>query len=259
MDWKLLSKADAGQITGQWNQMSADKFNELILNWDAKISSGLNEDYRLLREDILLAKQKINDKVDTSEEYKTKKGYYMDLFLAKELYQILQKYDFSLRMASNDQVWIYLCIKVFPDLVYSRYPGTDKKDSDGTIIHLNINEERFWKTKRRIYLKVLWWYIYLSLQKNENGKEDLDETVKILMSNSTDEIVQLVERSGTAGYRVDVYRSLMRYYADHRDRYDNRVFRKVMVLNTARTRIVEPDLLEGGVETYVKELFDYFE
>ena len=30
-----------------------------------------------------------------------------------------------------------------------------------------------------------------------------------------------------------------------------------MVLNTAKTQIVEPDLIEGGVQVYVKELFEF--
>ena len=32
-----------------------------------------------------------------------------------------------------------------------------------------------------------------------------------------------------------------------------------MVLNTARAQVVEPLLVRGGVKTYVKELFEYFD
>ena len=161
-------------------------------------------------------------------------------------------------MASNDQVWIYLCVKVFPDLIHNRYPGHKLKTESG-VVQRNINDERFWKTRRRIYLKVLWWYVYLSLQFSKDGKEDLSKTYEVLKDNSTDEIVQIVERSGSAGYRVDVYRALMKYYADNRDRYDNKRFRQVMVLNTAKTQIVEPLLMAGGIEEYIKELFEYFD
>ena len=155
-------------------------------------------------------------------------------------------------------MWIYLCVKVFPDLIHNRYPGHKLKTELG-VIQRNINEERFWKTRRRIYLKVLWWYVYLSLQFSEDGREDLSKTYEVLKDNSTDEIVQIVERSGSAGYRVDVYRALMKYYADNRDRYDNKRFRQVMVLNTAKTQIVEPLLMAGGIEEYIKELFEYFD
>ena len=101
----------------------------------------------------------------------------------------------------------------------------------------------------------MWWYIYLSIQNEDSC--DLKLTLKVLERNTTDEIVQLVERSGTAGYRVEVYREIMKYYSEHRDKYDNSAFRKVMVLNTAKTKVVEPALIEGGVSEYVKELFNY--
>ena len=159
-------------------------------------------------------------------------------------------------MASNDQVWMYLCVKIFPDIVHDRYRGTKVK-SENSIVERNVNEERFWKTRRRIYLKVIWWYIYLSMQMDEKGQDDLMATFNILKDNSTDEIVQIVERSGAAGYRVDVYREIMKYYSANRDKYDNTKFRQVMVLNTAKTQVVEPDLIEGGVHVYVKELFEF--
>ena len=56
---------------------------------------------------------------------------------------------------------------------------------------------------------------------------------------------------------MDVYREIMKYYSANRDKYDNTKFRQVMVLNTAKTQVVEPDLIEGGVYVYVKELFEF--
>ena len=153
---------------------------------------------------------------------------------------------------------MYLCVNVFPDIVHQRYPGSKIKTKE-EVKDLNVNEDRFWKSKRRIYLKVLWWYIYLSLQFDKNEKEDFNLTYKILLNNTTDEVVQLVERAGSAGYRVDVCREIMNYYYLNRDKYDNKTFRKVMVLNTARTKVVEPLLVHGGFKAYVKELFDYFD
>ena len=89
----------------------------------------------------------------------------------------------------------------------------------------------------------------------EDGTSDLATTARMLRNNSTDEIVQIVERSGTSGYRVEVYREIMRYYSNNRDKYGNEIFRRVMVLNTARSRVVEPELVNGGVRAYVKGLF----
>ena len=258
MQWEILSKTDAKQITAPWQDMTKEKFDLMVSEWPVSIPQKLNDEYRQLRKDVMQAYTAAREAVLADSNMASKKEYYTDLRFALSFYDVLKKYDFSLRMASNDQVWIYLCVKVFPDLVHNRYPGSKVKTESG-VVQRNINEERFWKTRRRIYLKVLWWYIYLSLQFGEDGKEDFSRTFDVLKDNSTDEIVQIVERSGPAGYRVDVYRTLMKYYAENRDRYDNKRFRKVMVLNTARTQIVEPLLMAGGIEEYIKELFEYFD
>ena len=256
MEWKVLSKMDASSATGTWQHMSKDAFTDMVASWREKLNEDVPEEYQDLRREVLEAYDNAKHKVRDNEEFRKKKDYFTDLFFAIDFYEIMKKNDFSLRMASNDQVWMYLCVIVFPDIVHDRYKGTKVKTDNG-IVEKNINEERFWKTRRRIYLKVLWWYIYLSMQIDENGSDDIDTTIRILKDNSTDEIVQIVERSGIAGYRVDVYRELMKYYSENRDRYDNAAFRKVMVLNTAKTKVVEPDLIEGGVQIYVKELFEF--
>ena len=258
MQWEVMSKADAAQMTGIWQGLGKDEFESMVSGWELTIPGNLNAEYANLRKEILDAHKKAINEVNTDPFLKFKKEYFTDLKFGIYLYSILEKYGFSVRMASNDQIWMYLCVKVFPDIVHSRYPGAKVKTENG-IEYRNINEERFWKTRRRIYLKVLWWYIYLSMQLRDNGTEDLEKTFDILSENSTDEIVQIVERSGPAGYRIDVYRELMKFYAEHRDKYDNRVFRQVMVLNTAKTQIVEPMLMSGGIESYVRELFEYFE
>ena len=257
MQWEVMSKTDAAQMTGVWQGLSKNEFESMVSGWEAAIPESLNEDYTNLRKEIVEAHKKATEEVNTEASFKSKKEYFTDLKFGIYLFTILKKYGFSVRMASNDQVWMYLCVKVFPDIVHSRYPGMRIKTENG-IVYKNINEERFWKTRRRIYLKVLWWYIYLSMQLKEDGTEDLEKTFDVLAGNSTDEIVQIVERSGPAGYRVDVYRELMRFYAGNRDKYDNKTFRQVMVLNTAKTQIVEPLLMTGGIETYVRGLFEYF-
>ncbi len=257
MQWELMSKMDAAQITGSWQGLDKESFDKLVNSWEQTIPETLNEEYQKLRTELLNAYKKAKQEVENNSEMKGKKDYYTDLLFALYQYDILKSHGFSVRLASNDQIWIYLCVRVLPDIVHSRYRGTKVK-TEGGVEYRNVNEERFWRTRRRIYLKVLWWYIYLSLQLDDTGKEDLEQTFKVLKDNSTDEVVQIVERSGAAGYRVDVYREIMNYYAHNRDKYDNKRFRHVMVLNTARTQIVEPLLMDGGVKTYVRELFEYF-
>lgn len=258
MQWEIISKTDAAQETAVWQSKDIVAFNTMVTEWPDNISKSLGDDYLKLRNEVIEVYRQVRTGLENDSSLKKRKDYLTDLIFGVQFYQILKKYGFNVRTASNDQVWFYLGVKVFPDIVYDRYPGSKVKTDSGTEFR-NVNEDRYWKTRRRIYLKVIWWYIYLSLQTDEQGNEDLKKTRFILKDNSTDEIVQIVERSGTAGYRVEVYRELMNFYSLHRDIYDNKRFRQVMVLNTARTQIVEPALMEGGIQAYVKELFEYFD
>lgn len=258
MEWKIMSKTEAAAETENWLAMERTEFKKLVHSWGDNIIQNLDEDYIKLRMSVLDVCEQCKKKMADNSAYSKKKDYFFDLFFGIELYKIFEQFGFNIRMASNDQIWIYLSVKVFPDLVYCRYPGGKVKTNYG-LEYRNINVERFYKSKRRIYLKVIWWYIYLSLQKDQNGMPDYDKTLDILRNNSTDEIVQIVERSGKTGYRTEVYRGLMRFYANHRNIYDNKRFRQVMVLNTARTQVVEPELMINGVEAYIEELFTYFD
>lgn len=255
MNWSLLSKIDAASVTSVWQQMDKADFEAMVLIWNNIILEEIPESYVQMRKDVINAYNETKITVQENTEYRKKKDYYTDLIFGIKLYLIMQQYNMGVRIASNDQVWMYLCVKVFPDIVCDRFPGGKIKAPDGSVITKNIPEDRFWKERRRIYLKTLWWYIYLSLQ--EDDSSDLKNTFKVLEKNTTDEIVQLVERSGAVGYRVDVYREIMKYYSEHRDKYGNKEFRQVMVLNTAKTKVVEPELVEGGVSRYVKSLFDF--
>ena len=102
---------------------------------------------------------------------------------------------------------------------------------------------------------MLWWYIYLSWQGSEK------DTITVLKDNSTDEILQLVDRCGRGGYRVDLYRALMLQNSklDPIDRRRRQLFRKMMVLNTARVQVIEPELTVGGNIGYAESLSKYFQ
>ena len=156
------------------------------------------------------------------------------------MYETLNnKYGMNVRLASTAGIWRYLSVCVVPDLVEKRY-GTDHPD-------------RFWKKPKRLWLRVLWWYIYLSWQGTAR------QTIEVLKDNSTDEILQLVDRCGRGGYRVELYRAMMKKHGelDPVERRRNELFRKMMVLNTARVQVVEPALVDRGEEGYVDSLIDY--
>lgn len=242
-----MNKKEASNRTQALNSMDNTEFNKMRNGWAQILLNENKDDYRKIREEGYAAFCKVQNIILGNSEYKKKEDYYIDLFFGLEMYFILKKFGMGLRIASEDKVWIYLCTNVFPDIIYKRY-GKDNK----------ISEDRVWKSSRRIYLKVLWWYIHLSLQKGDS-EEALEATKSILINNSTDEIVQLVERSGRFGYRVDLYREIMKVYSTINVKGSKRnIFRKVMVLNTARTAVVEPSLTRDGVPGYVKGLFSHF-
>lgn len=252
MEWERLSRIDAHAVTDIWQQKEKDDFDAMVSCWDNIIREDIPKKYLSLRDDVVNAYFETKKVIQTKAEYRKRKDYYTDLMFGLRLYQIMEQYKLGVRNASNDQVWIFLCVRVFPDIVYDRFPRTTTNTSNESE-YKNVNEDRYWN--KRIYLKTIWWYIHLSIQNEDTC--DLKLTFKTLERNTTDEIVQLVERPGLAGYRVEVCREIMKYYSEHRAKYDNSAFRKVMVLNTAKTKVLEPALVDGGISEYVKELFEY--
>ena len=250
MEWKLMNKSEARELAKKWEEMPEEEFSAMVSEWDDTILADCNDDYKNIRKDVLEMYLQAQEELASKTEYKNKADYYGDLFFALRFYFAMKKYGFDIRQASEDKIWIYLNMKVLPDIINKRFSKKDKR----------VNDDRYWKVSRRLYFKTLWWYIHLTLQERDTLAETIAETKKILMDNTTDEVVQIVERSGRAGYRVDVYREIMRYYGvDLQCDKKAKVLRKVMVLNTAKTSLLEPDLVAGGIKGYVKGLFTYFE
>lgn len=227
MEWKVISKNECEKIMGNWKsigEVQADAPSQFI-----PLRDRLLQIFHSIKEELNI------DKVKGRE-------YEFDLRFSLELYLTLNnEFKVSEYEASNDSFWIFLSMKVIPDIVSWRW-GIDA-------------ESRFFKQSRRIWLKVSWWYIHLSWQGSK------EETFQILKDNTTDEVVQLVERSGSSGYRVKLCRQIMRYYGrqpvEIRSRNSN-LFRGIMKLNTARLAVIEPALCEGEEEGYVKDLFSRF-
>ena len=195
----------------------------------------LTDDYNKIRNEILAI----------YEEVKDKKDYELDLYFGVKLYSYFNMIKgFNMRLASNDDFWRYLSLKVIPDIVAQRW-GVD-------------NASHYYERGTRIWLKSIWWYIHLSWQSDE------ESTIEILKNNTTDEILNLVERAGRHGYYLNVYRNIMYFFAKipQERRYiategkSDRLFRRIMKLNTARCIVIEPPLYLGGEREYVKDLFN---
>ena len=169
-----------------------------------------------------------------------RKDYVTDVEMGINLYEYLNSQEwFNLRLAADDSFWRTLTVLIVPNLVAKRW-GVD-------------NCDRYYKKSRRIWLKEIWWYVYLSLVPTR-----LDKTRDILMSDkcTTDTIEQLVGRPGGDGYNVKLYRKIMEFYAKVQCKGSaSDLLRSVMKLNTARVMIMEPELYSGGIEGYVKSLF----
>lgn len=218
-----------------YNNNQAEKDFELIqANSDKIMDITISNEFLNLRNTLLKSRDTIYDKYHIDEKGIDSYKYAFDLEFGLDLYQILQQFfNFTNRDASNDDVWRYLSIKVIPDIVHSRY---------------GLSNVRYYKLARRIWLKQIYWYIHLAWQ------GDKETTFNILKNNTTDTIMNIVERPGK-GYNIELIREILRQYPSYDDSSRN-ILRRVLVFNTALSKSASPEFIEGGIETYVKNLFD---
>lgn len=156
-----------------------------------------------------------------------------DIQMGLALYRILKERGFGIRHAADEGIWRYLSLVVLPDYVKSRW---DK-----------AQEARFWSDRSRIWLRAVWWFVHLSWQGDDAS------TRASVDGMSTDDVVQIVERPGRRGFRVDLYRAMVR--AAGARPQGQRKIRQLMKLNTATVVMVEPSAYSGGVSEYVEALY----
>lgn len=206
---------------------------------DAKYTlPSIDPEYESIRKDI----GALYEKVKSTNDYQT------DVAMGLELYNYFENIEeFSLRVVANDDFWRYLSVKVVPHIVADRWG--------------EANDDHFWKKGVRIWLRSIWWYVYLSWGRT------IEDTRSILLSPNfnTDTILNLVERSGRDGTFIKVYRLIMHYFSRlPKQKIDSfkqstpgrtDLFRAIMVLHTARSVVIDPALYLGGEQEYVKSLF----
>jgi hypothetical protein len=156
-----------------------------------------------------------------------------DIKVGLALYKLLREAGMDMRTAADDGWWRFLSLRVLPDLVKSRWEGAPPV--------------RFWVGRSRIWLRAVWWTVHLTWQGSE------ENTQKVLEDVTTDTVVQLVERPGKGGFRVDLTRQIFRVRRSRKPSQDQ--FRAIMKLNTAQIVLKEPMLCEGGLFGYVDGLF----
>lgn len=173
------------------------------------------------------------------------KVYPIDIEVGLASYAYLDEHGFDAVDAANDDIWRYISTKVIPDLTYLRYP---KPEQESLEQGRRINRKRFFSQTRRIWIKTLWWYVYLSWQGSP------EETRAVIENNGADAINKFIETPGK-GYRVDVYRQLMKCYSKLPGKRD-KLFAAITKLNGAQCRNIEPALMPGGIDGYCDMLLN---
>ena len=178
--------------------------------------------------------------------------YGIDLEMGKEVVRVLHDFDFSPRDASDDEIWLYFNRYVVPDIILDRFRKTQTERKPKLV------PDRFYENSRRFYLKMLWWYYYISWQDSgESWEKSLDKTFEMLKSNMSNDISQLIERAGD-GYSIPVDKEiLVQYSALTRVGIgSDRLLSKVLKLNIVYMQTIEPELIPSGIEGYVRGLFE---
>lgn len=250
--WIELNKYDSREIFEKLKNNSV--FDNYNVDQDKKFYKKNVDTYYLgLYEKLHKQYDDVKRRLAYDSDFKQKRLYGIDLLFGIELYHILNDYGFTAYNACNDDIWRYLSLRVIPDIVYQRW---------------GLAEARYYKTPNRIWLKYIWWYVYLSLYFNEkNGEIDYDKTEEILTKFNSDYALQIVDRSGSRGFNIDFTRKLVikLYQNDDLINQNNKLkykeksrddtLRNIMKLYTARSKIFDLQLYEGGIDGYINDLF----
>ena len=231
MGLKSLNRAEAKKIYEEWLSGAPDY---PLPSVDIK--------YLDIREKIDEFDAEVRDEIE--QKGLKKSDYYLDSHLGLKLYEYLGSLpDFNMRTASDDGFWRFLSVQVSPDIVGKRY-GRE-------------NDSHYYSRATRIWFRAMWWFIHLSWQGSYNETKALIENPNM----TTDTVLNLVERAGRRGTYVEAYRRIVYYYnkvstADVKRGAGQRdLFRDVMILNTARMQVIDPELFTGGLDGYAKSLY----
>lgn len=243
MNWERMDRKSAREF---YNKLKNEKsyMAEVITSLS---NSNLNEPYASIRNKL---KRKLEIAIDktTKHEYRTRSAEYsVDLDMAEEIFRVMSEYGMTARDAADEEVWIYLSVKVIPDIIIDRFKWSEKK-----LAH----EDRFYANSRRIYPSMLWWYYYISYQ--DSSSDPITATHQILINNQSDDISQLIERAGSGGYPIKIYKQIMTEYGKRLmdGRKPENLLSRALKLNIVQMQSLEPELMYDGIESYVYDLFE---
>lgn len=253
MKWLELNQVDARE---RYESLLENDFRDsyilstLTSQSEKKLRYQLTDAY----EEII---SQINDGINNGKLNYSKKKYYTDCYFGIELFKILRSFKFQLHDASNINIWRYISLYIIPDLVLERH---------------GQKEKYFYSIPNRIWLRTIWWYCMLSMQTQivDNKKVyAYDKTLKVIQEFNTDYILNIVDRSGSDGFRIQLVREIITQFYERREEIkkyfnndasisDKEFPRKIMLLNVARLEVYEPMTYDGGIKGYVKDLFDFY-
>lgn len=252
MDWKLLEKDKARATLKEIEDLNESEFFNYRKKWTDLIANSLTNEYLELRKEIIQAYQEAE--VIAEKDGGNKKIYYFDAAFCIKVYKILNSYGMNVRHASCNKIWYYINVKVLPDIIYKRFK---KEISDNP---KRINYDRYIDISRRLYFKSLWWYAHLSAQFDSKNEIDEAKTLEVLKPQTTDTIAQLVERSGSLGYRVDFSRALLLKLTEDlpsKVAKQEEFLRGIMCMYTATTPVVEPGFVDSNKDVALKKYIEY--
>ena len=173
------------------------------------------------------------------------KEYDIDLNLGLDLFDYLNsRSEFTQTIECDDDFWRNVAIYAIPDVIAKR--------------HKTMNSAYYYSKNLRTYPSAIYWYINLSWQGNR------EDTYNILKNNSTDEIMQMVERPSTIGINLELNRKIMKKFSELPldkkvimvNGKPKKVFRLIFLKNTAKLATTRPEIYPGGVDGYVNMLFE---
>ena len=237
MIWKRMSSTESIKAVSTLEKKSSDEFHAIVEEWkNGKFSDTVDGEYREIREKIFAE----------YERYKNKSGYEIDLRVGLALYELFLSDEYKLNpiYANDDDIWRYLSVKVFLDVTYLREPSSDR-------FGVYFSHDRVYKHTKRIWIKQLWWWIHLAWQ------GDVDSTYEVLKKYGSGRISQVLERAGK-GYRIDVTRKLLKKMSERttQSKVSQDDFRALMMLYYAKMFVVEPTLVDGGIDSFLDKILD---
>ena len=187
-------------------------------------------------------------------EAKDKAPYQQDLIYGRRLYKILSSCEWlNWSVATNRGFWRYVALYTMPQIVYDRFgPNEEKEAKEGALA------THFYAKYERIYPFTLYWIYKIC----DQGTPEATFEFLSKPCFSTDTILNVVERMGPKGFRIDVYKAIIEKFSklDH-SKYSktigapNLVLRALLVEHGIRNSVFVPELFKGGIEEYVERVF----